>query len=724
MNGESANPSRQRKDAHKQRKTGTRRKCAAAGGALLLACAAVIAQAPASMAAANSATAAAATSVATGSTPGSAIGPEDIVSALSKGYEAYKWYEQCQKNMQGGHSCFDDPTEIQFQNLSNQISALSDQLSQTETHLDADIGAVSNRMRKEDLTNAYRGLGSDLSDMRIVAAKSTDYQKCMVALDQTSHQTGSEPDKVGTCTLTLANGNPETDPATGKPEQFRMATTRDFQRGPEQRLYDATVRASWGNPANPTDKAAVANAFLHKGERIQLAMAGSAANQDGGLLPTAFHYTVEGGYLDDTGEQVVAPDFVPTYIAGATVNQVNAFNQYFVGLQTEFWTGLTTSMQLVQQGSPFGSQLGSGAGDDDWAGTVKDTAINGIANEPQQGLRAQSADWSLPIYDQAHPAAVSSSSVADPRTSFVVPGSAHRADGTYVFQTTRTTRVTTDGAHSTPAPTDPATTGAIPSKTDVDVFADRLVAQGYKYSSLQTKYDAALPPIMWTKMGDSTERILLRGTSDNPSNRDDWAKDPSGAPNQTFVTTSWPADARSKGYQAPGRLLGASQVFPTACYAPVHLWDSRPNIYEVANYAKNDGPAWPNWIREHTPDGVLPPWGYQMDTKHTVNNIQGGSTIWWQYGLNGEDLYNNMNPSAAVPVYDFLWSYQGKAGFPDGSELPRYSGTGGGFYLRCGGVDHAADSGGFEKAAATDTVLWTPIKGTPAAVGGWANLIH
>ena len=284
---------------------------------------------------------------------------------VSGAYDAYKWYADCQANMKDHKPCIEDRQQAQFEQLTSQINALSQQITAENAHISDEIGAVSNRVRKEQLNDAYRSLGPDLTDMVIVSAKVNDYQNCLAALNTTSHnQMPGGNGQVATCTLTLANGNPELDPATNQPKQFPMASTDDFAKGPQERLYDATVKASWGSPNAPTDKAAVYGAFSNKGQKIAQAMAGSSQNEGSGLLPISFHYTIESGYLQDSNEKVAPDGIAPAYVSGDTVNQINRFNNYFVGLQTNYWVGVETAMQMVQSGwTPPAAADGSAAGD-------------------------------------------------------------------------------------------------------------------------------------------------------------------------------------------------------------------------------------------------------------------------------------------------------------------------------------------------------------------------
>lgn len=708
-----------------------------------------IGMAPAAMA--DTGTASVSTGITTTAGANAQISPTDVVSGA---YDAYQWYAQCQANMKDHKPCIEDRQQAQFEQLTSQISALSQQISTENAHINDEIGAVSNRVRKEQLNDAYRALGPDLTDMVIVSAKVSDYQNCMAALNTTSHnQMPGGNGQVATCTLTLANGNPELDPATNQPKQFPMATTSDFAKGPQERLYDATVKASWGAPATPTDKAAVYGAFSTKGEHIAQAMAGTSQNEGSGLLPIAFHYTTESGYLQDSNEKVAPDGIAPAYVSGDTVNQINRFNNYFVGLQTNYWVGVETAMQMVQSGwtppaadgsaptadasstaapatpSPADPSAAPAAtatagdssaatqtkvGDDDWAATLRNTAVNGVATQPNQALAAQASNWSLPVWN-ADRTTLSSANVADPSTGFFLPWTdpGNHAN-TYAYQTTRATHVTLDGDTSNTAPADPH----IPTKALLDTESNRMVSQGYAYSTLVKNHPNALPTTMWANMGNQTETIKEGSASSDPGSYNN-----QGA--STTITTAWPSDATKPGYQAPGTLIAASTKSDQACIAPVKFYDTRPSLNQVAGDL--NAHPWPSYRKntDYEPGGyhqtILS--GYQMSTKgeHMWVQAPDGSHT-WSLGMNGEDLYNTMNPSAVVPVYDVLWSRTG-AGYNDD---PYFQGDGLGYAMRCGGADHVAASNGFLKPSATDTLQVNPIATTTApggSVGGWAKLM-
>ena len=169
----------------------------------------------------------------------------------------------------------------------------------------------------------------------------------------------------------------------------------------------------------------------------------AARTRGSGLLPISFHYTIESGYPQDSNEKVAPDGIAPAYVSGDTVNQINRFNNYFVGLQTNhYWVGVETAMQMVQSGwTPPAAADGSAAprkrrrprrggaaptttpaapdastpaptpaptparattkvGDDDWAATLRNTAVNGVATQPNQALAAQASNWSLPVWER------------------------------------------------------------------------------------------------------------------------------------------------------------------------------------------------------------------------------------------------------------------------------------------------------------------------------------
>ena len=128
--------------------------------------------------------ASAATGITATATAGTQISPTDVVSGA---YDAYKWYADCQANMKDHKPCIEDRQQAQFEQLTSQINALSQQITAENAHISDEIGAVSNRVRKEQLNDAYRSLGPDLTDMVIVSAKVNDYQNCLAALNTTSH---------------------------------------------------------------------------------------------------------------------------------------------------------------------------------------------------------------------------------------------------------------------------------------------------------------------------------------------------------------------------------------------------------------------------------------------------------------------------------------------------------------------------------------------------------
>lgn len=712
-----------------------------------------IGMAPAAMA--DSGSASAATGITATATAGTQISPTDVVSGA---YDAYKWYADCQANMKDHKPCIEDRQQAQFEQLTSQINALSQQITAENAHISDEIGAVSNRVRKEQLNDAYRSLGPDLTDMVIVSAKVNDYQNCLAALNTTSHnQMPGGNGQVATCTLTLANGNPELDPATNQPKQFPMASTDDFAKGPQERLYDATVKASWGSPNAPTDKAAVYGAFSNKGQKIAQAMAGSSQNEGSGLLPISFHYTIESGYLQDSNEKVAPDGIAPAYVSGDTVNQINRFNNYFVGLQTNYWVGVETAMQMVQSGwTPPAAADGSAApaqeatpaqeaapaptttpaapdastpaptpaptparattkvGDDDWAATLRNTAVNGVATQPNQALAAQASNWSLPVWSTDH-TTLSSANVADASTGFFLPWTDPGNHGNIdAYQTTRATHVTLDGDTSNAAPADPS----IPTKSLLDTESNRMISQGYAYSTLVKNHPNALPTTMWANMGNQTEKINENEASFDPGSYNDHGT-------STTMTTAWPSDATKPGNQAPGTLINGSTKTDQACVAPVKFYDSRPSLSQVAGDL--NAKPWPSYRKntDYEPGGYHQTVysGYQMFNKSQhmwVQPATGGRS--YGQNMNGEDLYNTMNPSAVVPVYDVLWSQTG-AGYHDD---PLYSGDGLGYAMRCGGADHVAASHGFLKPSATDTLQVNPIATSTAPggnVGGWAKLM-
>ena len=114
------------------------------------------------------------------------------------------------------------------------------------------------------------------------------------------------------------------------------------------------------------------------------------------------------------------------------------------------------------------------------------------------------------------------------------------------------------------------------------------------------------------------------------------------------------------------------------------FYDSRPSLSQVAGDL--NAKPWPSYRKntDYEPGGYHQTVysGYQMFNKSQhmwVQPATGGRS--YGQNMNGEDLYNTMNPSAVVPVYDVLWSQTG-AGYHDD---PLYSGDGLGYAMRCGG---------------------------------------
>lgn len=660
------------------------------------------------------------------SAPRSSTGelPFSPTDVISKGYDAYTYLKDCKKNMDSGHPCMQDRTEAQFQDLSNQIKALSEQITAENAQIQQDISSVNDRVRRQQLQDAYNRLGDNLAVMRIVAAKESDDTACLAALQATSvNMAPGGNHQVATCTLTNANGNPELD-GQGHPIQHSMASMADFQSadGPRARLLNATLKAQWMPQSN--DPAKVFNAFQAKGSQIQAAMAGTHEQAGrGGLLDYSFHNTIESAYEDDAAPgTTVAQDTAPAFISGETVNQVNRFNTYFVGLQTDYWLAAMTAMQSIQPPATgvapraaAGATLGSGFTDVDYAATLRDAAANGINGEPEQGLGAQASNWSLPVWNSSR-TVLSASNQAAPDEAFMIPWTNPVAHAqTYAFQTARTTHVKLDGNTSNRAPD--LDINHVPSKSLLDTWSDRLVDQRLGFQTVASKHDAELPAVMWANMGPKTETVLLDSANANPHTYNDQGHSDS-------ITTAWPADAKAPGWQAPGKLIAASTQSDQPCVAPVRLWDKRPGDLQLDGQYLSDN--WPTYRKntDYEPGGYHQTVysGFQMFTNHQHMWVEAPDhSRNWSLGTNGQSLYDEMNPSAALPVYDVLWSRTG-AGYHDD---PYYQGDGLGYAMRCGGVDHASQSDGFLKASATDTFDITPIMpGSAGSLGGWANLVH
>ena len=81
-------------------------------------------------------------------------------------------------------------------------------------------------------------------------------------------------------------------------------------------------------------------------------------------------------------------------------------------------------------------------------------------------------------------------------------------------QTTRATHVTPDGDDtSNAAPADPS----IPTKSLLDTESNRMISQGYAYSTLVKNHPNALPTTMWANMGNQTEKINENEASFDPA---------------------------------------------------------------------------------------------------------------------------------------------------------------------------------------------------------------
>ncbi len=210
------------------------------------------------------------------------------------------------------------------------------------------------------------------------------------------------------------------------------------------------------------------------------------------------------------------------------------------------------------------------------------------------------------------------------------------------------------------------------------------------------------------------------------------------------ATTARPSDTRPGTWQESGAPTGStfkwSDKGSDECIAPVRIADqsppsgAAPSLQDATTSLLAQGRTLPSLQRQDYHTGKGYPGheysGYQVDWNHEDVHVSNPANPAQAEGisLNGYNLYGGLNAGhGAVPVYDMLFTKTGTSSY---YHLPVYNATGPGFLYRCGGNDHAAQSGGFLAPVATDTWDFQQVKATPSASdpsgthpGGWANII-